>query len=59
SFYFPPVGGLTANGRPYGSIILEHLIIVGASIARPLRTGARPVITEVILFALAFCFSSL
>ncbi|MGM9575199.1 MAG: hypothetical protein ACI3VE_04755, partial [Oscillospiraceae bacterium] len=26
----------TANGRPYGSTILEHRIIVGASIARPL-----------------------
>ena len=27
--------GRTANGRPYGSTILEHRIIVGASIARP------------------------
>ena len=26
SFYFPPIGGRTANGRPYGSVILEHLI---------------------------------
>ena len=28
----------TANGRPYVSTVLEHRIIVGASIARPLRT---------------------
>ncbi|MGM9592296.1 MAG: hypothetical protein ACI3VK_06245, partial [Oscillospiraceae bacterium] len=32
----------TANGRPYGSTILEHRIIVGASIARPVH-GARPI----------------
>ena len=29
----------TANGRPYGSVILERRIIVGASIARPLLAG--------------------
>ena len=28
----------TANGRPYVSTVLENLIIVGASIARPLLT---------------------
>ena len=37
--FFPPVGGRTANGRPYGSAISEHRIIVGASIARPLLAG--------------------
>ena len=35
----------TANGRPYGSTILEHRIIVGASIARPVL-GARPIRIE-------------
>ena len=57
SFYFPPVGGRTANGRPYGSTVLEHPNIVGASIARPLRTDIRPVILEKNAFAFAFCFT--
>ena len=32
----------TANGRPYGNVILERRIIVGASIARPVL-AARPI----------------
>ena len=35
----------TANGRPYGSTVSEHRIIVGASIARPVL-GARPIRVE-------------
>ena len=38
---------------------INNLPPVGASIARPLRTDARPVRLEVILFAPAFCFLSL
>ena len=58
----------TANGRPYGSTILEHRIIVGASIARPLLAGgairlkakivdfaiSRPVIMVVVVLFPAF-----
>ena len=66
--------GRTANGRPYGSKNIEVPIIVGASIARPSAAAemlfafkmvnvafapARPVRLEVILFALACCFTSL
>ena len=64
----------TANGRPYGSVILERHIIVGASIARPsaaaemqfaFRTecivfaSARPVTMALVYFALACCFTLL
>ena len=56
---FPPFGGRTADGRPYGSTVLEHPNIVGASIARPLRTDTRPVIMTTVYFALALCSAPL
>ena len=38
---------------------INNLPPVGASIARPLRTDARPVIMAIFFTALAFCFTSL
>ena len=45
--------GRTANGRPYGSTILEHRIIVGASIARPPAGWRKAIRIQIVRVAFA------